>query len=77
MGWDCPRCGAENPLNATRCCSCGYQYFPGYDSTAPPREWPRHLRDSVQKEREEIREELRKGLEDARERSRTPRDPGE
>ncbi len=74
MGWDCPRCAAENPLNVTRCLSCGYQYFPGYDGAGPAREGSEPLRDSLNKERQSIREEIKKGLDDAQERSKELRD---
>jgi hypothetical protein len=71
MGWDCPRCAAENPLTATRCLSCGYQYFPGSDQ-APPAGG--HLHDSVLKEREAIREDIKKGLDEANHRTRAALD---
>jgi Zn ribbon nucleic-acid-binding protein len=74
MYWDCPRCSAENPLEATRCGNCGYQYFPGYGRGAPPREGSRQLRESLEKDRQSIQEDIRKGVEGALERSRATLD---
>ncbi len=71
--WDCPRCAAENSLNATSCWRCGYQYYPGYQGSSPPRgEWSRELKDLVEKQRRTIQADLEKSLEDARQRSKAP-----
>jgi len=67
--WDCPKCAAENSLDATSCWRCGYQYYPGYQGAEPSRERPRPSRDSLQKQRQATREELRRSLEGALERS--------
>ncbi len=75
MYWDCPRCGAENSLEATSCRNCGYQYFPGYQGPASSEVWSRQLRDSVSKQRETIRGEIEKSLDHARERSEAALDP--
>ena len=72
--WDCPKCAAENSLDANTCWRCGYQNYPGYQSAASSRERSPELRDSLQKQRQDIREELKKGLKGALERSRASLD---
>ncbi len=70
MYWDCPRCAAENSLDSKSCWRCGYQYFAGTKEPASSGEWSRRLSDLAQKERESIRDEIRKSLEASAERSK-------
>lgn len=70
--WDCPKCAAENSLDATSCWRCGYQYFPGYGGAVSGPEQSRTTRDSIEKHRQRLQAEIRKNLEDALERSKTP-----
>ena len=70
--WDCPKCAAENSLDANSCWSCGYQYFPGYGSAESGAEQSRDARDSVHEQRKRLQAEIRKSLEDALKRSIAP-----
>ncbi len=74
MYWDCPRCATENSLDATRCWRCGFQYFPGGKRPTRPSASSRPLGESLDKQRQEIRDDIRKGLEDAMERTRASLD---
>ncbi len=67
--WDCPSCAAENSLEAISCWRCGYHQFPGRQRNASPHESPQ--RDSLEKQRRSLQEEIRKSLEDALKRKKT------
>jgi len=69
MGWDCPRCAAENSLDAKCCWRCGYQYFAAPEPAGSPREGSGQSQDELRKEREEIRQRIEKDLEAAMERT--------
>ena len=70
--WDCPRCAAENSLDATRCWSCGFQHFPGYETGVSGAEQSGEARNSIRKQRQRLQAAIRKDLEDALERSKAP-----
>ena len=72
--WDCPKCAAENSLNATCCWRCGFQNYGAAPDAPPSPEQRGPLTDSVRKQREGIQAEIRKSAEDALERSRATLD---
>jgi Zn ribbon nucleic-acid-binding protein len=72
--WDCPRCAAENSLDATCCWRCGFQNYGGVQDTAPPRERPEQSTDVLRKQRQSVKEEMKKSLDDGLERSRATLD---
>jgi hypothetical protein len=72
--WDCPKCAAENSLDAKCCWRCGYQYFAGVQSTPASGESSRQLRDSFQKQSQDILQDVRKRLAGALERSKASLD---
>jgi len=68
--WRCPRCATENHLDARSCAGCGYQYFAGAEEGASTSGAPGRLADFVRKQRQEISEEIKKGLDAAAERTK-------
>jgi hypothetical protein len=72
--WDCPKCAAENSLDAHCCWRCGFQNYGGVQGAASARESPRQLRDSLHKQSQSILEDVRKTLAGALERSNTSLD---
>jgi hypothetical protein len=74
MYWDCPKCAAENSLDASCCWRCGFQNYGGAPGAAPPREGPPKSTDLLEGQRKTIKEEMRKGLEDGLARSRAALD---
>lgn len=72
--WDCPRCAAENSLDAKCCWRCGFQYYADVENPAPPREGPERSTDVLKKQRQGIQEEMRKSLDDGLERGRATLD---
>jgi hypothetical protein len=72
--WDCPKCAAENSLDANRCWRCGFQNYPGYQSHESGAEKSGEARVSIQEQRRRLEAEIRKGLDEALERSRATLD---
>jgi hypothetical protein len=72
--WDCPRCAAENSLDATCCWRCGFQNYGGVEDPAPSREPPQPSTDVLKKQRQGIQDEMRKSLDDGLERGRATLD---
>jgi hypothetical protein len=60
--WDCPRCAAENVLDATSCRCCGYQYFPGPLGATATCERSRELGDSIQEQSKDTLQKLTRDL---------------
>jgi GNAT superfamily N-acetyltransferase len=72
--WDCPKCAAENSLDAVSCWRCGFQNFGGVEGAAPPRERHQQPADIARKQRRGIQEDMRKRLDAALDRSRAALD---
>jgi hypothetical protein len=74
--WDCPKCAAENPLFATSCWQCGFQNYGGARVGAPATTEPRagDSADSIAKQRQDLKEEMKKSLEEGLKRSRATLD---
>ena len=72
--WDCPKCAAENSLDANCCWRCGFQHFPGYGTGDSGAGQSGEARGSIRKQRQRLQAEIRKSLEDALERSKAPLD---
>lgn len=72
--WDCPRCAAENSLDATCCWRCGFKNYGGVEDAAPPRERLGQSTDVIKQQRQSIEEEMRKSLDESLERSRATLD---
>ena len=72
--WDCPRCAAENSLDASSCWRCGYQYFPGYQGGGDRHESDRESADPLHKQSRDMLKEMKEGLADALDKSRASLD---
>ncbi len=72
--WDCPKCAAENSLDAIRCWRCGFQNYGGVEGSAPSRERPEQSTGVLKKQRQGIQEEMKKSLDDGLERGRATLD---
>ena len=72
--WDCPKCAAENSLDATCCWRCGYQYFAGAQSVSALVQSSGELADSLQKQSRDMLEEMKRNLADELDSSRTALD---
>ena len=66
--WRCPRCAEENSLDAIRCWSCGFQNYNVPSESTRPAEARGPLRDTLEKERQAVRDALAIGIERGRER---------
>jgi hypothetical protein len=74
--WDCPKCAAENPLFATSCWRCGFQNYGGAREDAPAATEPRagDSADSIAKQRQDLKEEMKKSVEEGLKRGRATLD---
>jgi hypothetical protein len=63
--WDCPRCAAENSLDASCCWRCGFRNYGGKKGADAPRTSGPRSAGALERQRESIRADLRKNLEDA------------
>jgi hypothetical protein len=72
--WDCPRCTAENSLDATCCWRCGFQNFGAAADGDPVRESTGRSTDGLGQQRERLRDEMKKSLEGEVERTRATLD---
>jgi hypothetical protein len=72
--WDCPRCAAENSLDATCCWRCGFQNYGAAQQSPPGCEEAAQSADVIRKERQDILEDVKKSVEDGLGRSRATLD---
>jgi hypothetical protein len=68
--WDCPRCAAENSLDATCCWRCGFQNYGAAQERAASPPPARRSSDALKRQREGLRDDLSKNIESELERTR-------
>jgi len=63
--WDCPKCAAENALDANSCWRCGFQNYPGALGAKATHERSGESGDSIQGQSGDILQKMKRDLSQA------------
>ena len=63
--WDCPKCAAENSLEANCCWRCGFQNYAGFVGAAATHDQPGKSGESIEEQSRDLLQKMRMDLSQA------------